>query len=183
LVGQIAIALASGNPDRTNVGGRCLGDLTSKLGDTVLPEVIPVLQRALYSSDQHTRIGACVGLTEVISCSSKEQLLKFVEILVKAVRDALCDEQQDVRKMAISAFQQLYSVLGSRVLDEIVPALLVSMDADDERRTRAIYGLTGILTVRSKELLPFLVPRVRYICEPYIYKRMIVTYLLLNAFT
>lgn len=132
------------------------------MGDTVLPEVIPVMQRALYSSDHNTRIGACVGLTEVISCSSKEQLVKFVEILVKAVRDALCDEQQDVRKMAISAFQQLYSVLGSRVLDEIVPALLVSMDSDDERRTRAVYGLTGILTVRSKELLPFLVPRVRY---------------------
>ena len=161
MVGQIAAALASGNPDQTNVGGRCLGDLTSKLGDKVLPEIIPVLQRALYNTDKHTRIGSCVGLAEVISCSSKEHLLKFLDILVKAVRDALSDEDGDVRKMAISAFQQLYSVVGSRVLDEIVPALLVSMDMDDQTRTRAIYGLTGILTVRSKELLPILVPRVR----------------------
>jgi hypothetical protein len=160
LVGQIAMALASGDPDRTSVGGRCLGDLTSKLGDTVLPEIIPILQKAQYSGEKHTRIGSCVGLTEVISCSTKEQLLKFLEILVKAVRDALCDEDEDVRKMAISAFQQLYGVVGSRVLDEIVPVLLVSMDMDDETRKRAVYGLTGILTVRSKELLPFLVPRV-----------------------
>lgn len=162
LVGQIVTALASGHPDHTQVAGRCLGDIVSKLGDTVLPEIIPVLRDALYRGDVHTRIGACVGLNEVIACSSKEQIAKYLEILVKAVQDALCDELEKVRGMAASCFQSLYSVVGIRALDEVVPALLVGMESsanDDQSRMRSINGLTSILKIRSKELLPYLVPR------------------------
>ncbi len=158
LVGQIVTALASGHPDHTQVAGRCLGDIVSKLGDTVLPEIIPVLRDALYRGDIHTRLGACVGLNEVIGCSSKEQIAKYLQILVKAVKDALCDDLEEIREMAASCFQSLYLVMGDKVLDEVVPALLVGMD-DNHSRMRSINGLTSILKIRSKELLPYLIPR------------------------
>ena len=40
-----------------------------------------------------------------------------------------------------------------RALEDLVPSLLVSMD------TRSLNGLTGILSVRSRELLPYLIPK------------------------
>jgi len=160
LVDQIVIALASGDPERTQVAGRCLGDIVSKLGDKVLPEIIPVLRDNFHRGDEFTRQGVCVGLAEVIDCSSKEQITKFLDILVKLVQDALCDEDEQVRAMAASCFQNLYNLVGNRTLDEIVPALLVAMESDDEvTKTRALNGMTGILGVRSRELLPYIIPR------------------------
>jgi len=162
LVKQIVNALASGHPDHTQVAGRCLGDIVSKLGDTVLPEIMPVLKDALYRGDTPTRLGACVGLTEVISSSSKEQIAKYLEILVRVVEEALCDDDEEVRNMAASCFQNLYAVVGNKAFDEIVPQLLTAMEntsGDDESRSRAINGITGILSIRSKELLPYLVSR------------------------
>ncbi|KAL9182373.1 hypothetical protein ACHAXT_013025 [Thalassiosira profunda] len=160
LVDQIVTALASGDPERTQVAGRCLGDIVQKLGDQVLPEIIPVLRDNLYRGDEYTRQGVCVGLAEVIDCSSKEQLQKFLDIIIKVVQDALCDDDQEVRTMAASCFQNLYNVVGNRTLDEIVPALLVAMESEDEEeKTRALNGMTGILSVRSRELLPYIIPK------------------------
>ena len=160
LVDQVVSALASGDPDRTTVAGRCLGDIVQKLGDQVLPEIIPVLRDSLYKGDEYTRQGVCVGLAEVIACSSKEQIIKFLEILVKVVRDALCDDSPEVRKMAADCFQRLYQTVGPRTLEEIVPSLLVDMESNnDVSKTRALNGMAGILSVRSRELLPFIIPR------------------------
>lgn len=162
LVGQIVTALASGHPDHTQVAGRCLGEIVSKLGDTVLPEIMPVLRDALYKGDLHTRVGACVGLAEVIEGSTKEQIIKYLHVLVKVVQDALCDDENDVRKIATSCFQNLFSAVGTKAFDEIVPSLLAEMESasgNDQSRARAINGVTGILSIRSKELLPYLIPR------------------------
>jgi len=89
---MIVNALGSGHPERTQVAGRCLGDIVGKLGDAVLPEIIPVLRKELTHGDKNNRRGACIGLTEIIDSSSKEQTHKFLNILLKAVQDALGDE-------------------------------------------------------------------------------------------
>jgi HEAT repeat protein len=162
LVSQIVDALASGDPERTQVAGRCLGDIVNKLGDSVLPEIIPVLRNALYDGDRHTRRGVCVGLSEVIKCSTRDQILRFIEIIVKVVQDALCDEDEGVRATAATCFSSLHNVVGSRAMDEIVPSLLVSLEYGDEKDAsivRALNGLTGILSTRSRELLPYIIPR------------------------
>ena len=51
--------------------------------------------------------------------------------------------------------------MGNRAFDEVVPALLVAMENvdDEDSRSNAITGLTGILRIRSRELLPYLIPR------------------------
>jgi HEAT repeat protein len=161
LVSHIVLYLASGDHERTEVGGRCLGDVVNKLGDAVLPEIVPVLRDSFYRGDVFTRKGACVGLSEVISSSTKEHINKFLDIIIKAVQDALCDDDEGVRKMASGCFQNLYSLVGPKALDEVLPALLVAMrdDSGEAEKERAIQGLIGILSVRSRELLPFLIPR------------------------
>lgn len=162
LVSKIIDDLASGDEEKTAVAGRCLGDVVTKLGDSVLPQIIPVLRNALYDGDEHTKRGVCVGLTEVIKCSTKDQILRFIEIIVKVVQDALSDDDGNVRRMAATSFQSLHSVVGNRAFDEVVPSLMVALEdrnADEHFRARALNGLTGILTVRSRELLPYIIPR------------------------
>lgn len=162
LVSQIIANLASGHEERTEVAGRCLGDVVSKLGDSVLPQIIPVLRNALYDGDTDTKRGVCVGLTEVINRSTKDQIIKFIEIIVKVVQDALSDDDEVVRQMAAASFQSLHSLVGSRAFDEVVPSLMVSLEVsenDEVTRTKALNGLTGILSIRSRELLPYIVPR------------------------
>ena len=161
LVSRVVSDLASGDPEKTEMAGKCLGDIVSKLGDSVLPEVIPVLRNSLYDGDHNTRRGVCVGLSEVISSSTKDQILRFLDIIVKVVQDAICDDNESVREMAASSFQNLYNLVGTRAMDEVVPALMVALEDtdDDDRSGRALNGLTGILSIRSKELLPYIIPR------------------------
>jgi hypothetical protein len=161
LVGQVVEGLASGEAERTLVAGRCLGEIVTKLGDSVLPEIIPVLRRALYNGDSNTKRGVCVGLTEVIKSSTREQILRFIEIIVKLVQDALSDEDPQVCQMAASSFQSLYSVVGNKALEEVLPSLMVALETskDEQSKTRALNGIAGIMSVRSRDILPYVVPR------------------------
>jgi HEAT repeat protein len=161
LVNRVVTDLASGDVEKTEVAGKCLGDIVGKLGDSVLPEVIPVLRNSLDEGDSNTRRGVCVGLSEVIGSSTKDQILRFIDIIVKVIQDAICDDDQGVREMAAASFQNLYNLVGSKAMDEVVPALLVALESTDNevRRERALNGLTGILSIRSRELLPYIIPR------------------------
>jgi HEAT repeat protein len=161
LVGRVVSDLASGDIGKTETAGKCLGDIVGKLGDSVLPEIIPVLRNSLYDGDSKTRRGVCVGLSEVIGSSTKEQILRFLDIIVKVVQDALCDDDVSVREMAASSFQNLYNLVGNKAMDEVVPSIMVLLESSDNEagRERALNGLTGILCIRSKELLPYIIPR------------------------
>ena len=152
----------SSSSDGTERAAKCLGDIVQKLGDMVLPEIIPILKETLErpTSDATTRRGVCVGLSELIASSTKDQVLNYLEILVKAVQAALCDDDEGVRQMAATSFQNLHQLVGSRAMDEVVPSLMVSLESSqEEQQTRALNGLTGILSIRSRELLPYLIPR------------------------
>ena len=165
LISHVVEALASNNSEMTTVAGRCLGDIVKKLGDSVLPEVIPILQNALYEGDETTRRGVCVGLSEIIEGGSKEVITKFMDTVSAAVRDALCDPDDGVRRLAAGCFQQLCSTVGgSSVTEIIVPSLLVklekgSQEGGEEDGRRALLGLKEVLRIRSRELLPYLVPK------------------------
>ena len=56
------------------VAARTLGDLVRKLGERVLPEIIPILERGLDSEKSDERQGVCIGLSEIVSSTSKEQV-------------------------------------------------------------------------------------------------------------
>lgn len=102
-----------------------------------------------------------MGLSEVIGSSTKDQIVRFLDIIVKVVQDAICDDNEGVREMAASSFQNLYNLVGNMAMDEVVPSLMVALeDTDDEERSdRALNGLTGILNIQSKSLLPYIIPR------------------------
>ena len=56
------------------VAARTLGDLVRKLGERVLPEIIPILESGLDSNQPDQRQGVCIGLSEIMASTSKEHV-------------------------------------------------------------------------------------------------------------
>jgi len=156
LMALIIRFLGSPALDKRQLAGRTLGDLVEKLGDKVLPEIIPILEQGLDSDRSETRQGVCLGLSEVISSLGKAQLGNYGEALIPAVRKALCDELPEVREAAAQAFDGLSKSIGNQTLDGIVISLLGQLE---DQESHAFDALKQILSVRSNHILPFLLPK------------------------
>lgn len=161
LMNAIVNALSGSNVEKQTMAGRTLGEIVRKLGEHVLPEIVPILRAGLSPTNSSgMRQGVCIGLAEVIDCSTKRLLEDYVDTLVEAVLDGLCDELPEVRSSAAQAFDVLQKGIGYRAIDETVPMLLQRIRSTDERaQERALQGLQEILRVKSREVLPYLIPR------------------------
>lgn len=54
------------------IAARTLGDLVKKLGEKILPEIIPILEQSLRSDKSDERQGVCIGLSEIMKSTSKD---------------------------------------------------------------------------------------------------------------
>jgi hypothetical protein len=135
----LVLALGSTSVDKREVAGRTLGDLIGKVGELVMPEVLPVLRRGLQQQGSasadgaaavsvHTRQGVCLAVTEILRSASRSLLALHGGVLVPAIRRALCDPAPEVREVAGRAFDQLYRSLPEAALEEVVPPLLYALD-------------------------------------------------------
>lgn len=160
LFGLLLGCLASTSYDKRQVAARTLGDLVRKLGERVLPEIIPILERGLQSNQPDQRQGVCIGLSEIMASTSREMVLTFVNSLVPTVRKALCDPLPEVRQAAAKTFDSLHSTVGVRALDDILPAMLNQLnDADAELAECTLDGLRQVMAIKSRVVLPYLVPQ------------------------
>ncbi|OQR93727.1 translational activator GCN1 [Thraustotheca clavata] len=157
----IVQALSGTNVEKQTVAGRTLGEIVRKLGEHVMPEVVPILRSGLDAMNPGgMRQGVCLGLAEVIQCSPKKQLEDYVDTLVMALEEALCDVLPEVRRAAGSAFDVFHKIMGYRSIDELIPRLLKRITSvDDLVQERALAGVQEVLKVKSREVLPYLVPR------------------------
>ncbi|XP_055908453.1 eIF-2-alpha kinase activator GCN1 [Eupeodes corollae] len=152
--------LASTSYDKRQVAARTLGDLVRKLGERVLPEIIPILERGLNSDQADQRQGVCIGLSEIMASTSKDMVLTFVNSLVPTVRKALSDPLPEVREAAAKTFDSLHSTVGSRALDDILPSMLEGLsDPDPEIAENTLDGLRQVMSIKSRVVLPYLVPQ------------------------
>ncbi|KAG4914061.1 hypothetical protein JHK84_054513 [Glycine max] len=163
LMDTLITSLASSSSERRQVAGRSLGELVRKLGERVLPLIIPILSQGLNDPNSSRRQGVCVGLSEVMASAAKSQLLTFMNELIPTIRTALCDSVSEVRESAGLAFSTLYKVVaftsaGMLAIDEIVPTLLHALE-DDETSDTALDGLKQILSVRTSAVLPHILPK------------------------
>lgn len=152
--------LASTSYDKRQVAARTLGDLVRKLGERVLPEIIPILERGLQSDQPDQRQGVCIGLSEIMASTSKDMVLTFVNSLVPTVRKALCDPLPEVRQAAAKTFDSLHSTVGVRALDDILPAMLTQLNSPDPAiAENTLDGLRQVMAIKSRVVLPYLVPQ------------------------
>ncbi|XP_065343673.1 stalled ribosome sensor GCN1 isoform X1 [Cloeon dipterum] len=158
LFGLLLGCLASTSYDKRQVAARTLGDLVRKLGERVLPEIIPILERGLESDQPDQRQGVCIGLSEIMASTSRDMVLTFVNSLVPTVRKALCDPLPEVRQAAAKTFDSLHSTVGARALDDILPAMLHQL-SDPELAEYTLDGLRQVMAIKSRVVLPYLVPQ------------------------
>eukprot|EP00252_Welwitschia_mirabilis_P007794 TRINITY_DN19495_c0_g1_i1.p1 TRINITY_DN19495_c0_g1~~TRINITY_DN19495_c0_g1_i1.p1 ORF type:complete len:999 (+),score=244.81 TRINITY_DN19495_c0_g1_i1:58-2997(+) len=158
LMNTLITSLASSSSERRQVAGRALGELVKKLGERVLPSVIPILAKGLRDPDGSRRQGVCIGLSEVMGSAGKHQLVTFMGDLIPTIRTALCDSVPEVREAAGLAFSTLYKSAGMQAVDEIVPTLLHALEDKDTSST-ALDGLKQILSVRTSAVLPHILPK------------------------
>ncbi|KAK2523012.1 Gcn1 [Columba guinea] len=158
LFGLLLKFLASTCADKRTVAARTLGDLVRKLGEKILPEIIPILEEGLRSDKSDERQGVCIGLSEIMKSTSRDAVLLFSESLVPTVRKALCDPLEEVREAAAKTFEQLHSTIGHQALEDILPFLLKQLD-NEETSDFAVDGLKQVMAVKSRVVLPYLVPK------------------------
>ncbi|KAJ1530782.1 hypothetical protein ONE63_005633 [Megalurothrips usitatus] len=152
--------LASTSYDKRQVAARTLGDLVRKLGERVLPEIIPILERGLESDQADQRQGVCIGLSEIMASTSRDMVLTFVNSLVPTVRKAMCDPLPEVREAAAKTFDSLHSTVGVRALDDILPSMLNQLsDPDPQVVECTLDGLRQVMAIKSRVVLPYLVPQ------------------------
>eukprot|EP00941_MAST-03F_sp_MAST-3F-sp1_P005762 g5762.t1 len=161
LMTKVLDILSGDSEDQHETAASSLGEIVSKMGLRVLPKILPFLESALTVECPAVRRGSCVALGEVFNASTKRQLEDYIPSLLPAVQGALCDEDEDVRTSAAKTFNKLQKTVGSESIDEIVPSLLKKLESEDMVEVeRAQSGLEGILRLRSRELLPTLIPKV-----------------------
>ena len=154
---MIISSMASENEDFQTLAGAALGDLVHKMGESVLPMVLPILMDGIQDEDPVKRQGICLGLGQVIAASTKSMIDQFVEDFIPPVQLALFDEDELVREAAAKTFGAMYRhpEFGRRALDSIVPNLLSEITKGNGA---ALDGLRQIVTVRPS-LVQTLVPK------------------------
>ncbi|XP_078730009.1 LOW QUALITY PROTEIN: stalled ribosome sensor GCN1 [Lampetra fluviatilis] len=158
LFGLLLGFLASTNYDKRQIAARTLGDLVRKLGEKILPEIIPILEAGLCSEHSDERQGVCIGLSEIMRSTSRDAVLLFAGSLVPTVRRALCDPLPEVREAAARTFEQLHTTVGQTALDDILPSMLQQLD-DEAVSEFALDGLKQVMAVKSRVVLPYLIPK------------------------
>jgi len=160
LTRMLQASLASGECDRRQVAGRALGDLVGKLGEAVLPTLIPELQNGLESDEVAVRHGVTLGFTELLQAASRSQLQGHADALVPAILKGICDEDEAVRETAAYAFDQLFKGVGGNCVEDVVMQLVRKLESDDEDvKETGLSGLTQIIAVRPKVVLGLIIPK------------------------
>jgi hypothetical protein len=156
LMDYIIRFLSSEEEDKRYTAGTALGDVVRKLGDRVLPTMVPILKDGLSAEDEGQRQGVCRGLVELIAAAGKRNLQTYAADLVACVKTALCDPSQEVREAAALSFESLQKQVGQEVTTAIFPSLLRMLEAGDEM---ALNGIKEVLAQKSTDLLPYLIPK------------------------
>ena len=159
LVGQLIEKLASPSEMLRSVAGSSLGDIVAKLGDKVLPAVVKPLREGLRSEVVSQRQGVCSGLNEIMTACTRKQAEDYIDVLVPALQQALCDPALEVCSQAAKAFQTLFKSVGVKAIHQIVPTLLATYgDGSGAESQLALQGLREIVKLRPRDLLEYLLP-------------------------
>ena len=161
LMDLVIFDLSSASAERQHAAQAALGELVGKLGESVLMQIIPILQQRLDSDDEHTRQGVCLGVSEVIKVARKSDIAQYFNDLIPSIRDALCDTSTLVRQAAGRAFMTLFKQVHKRAIEEIIPALIEQLDdadEDDEQAQLTLGGIREVLLACNEQVLPYLLP-------------------------
>ena len=159
LMSIIVRILAAPGIEQRETAARCLADTCRRLGESVLGEVIAILQKAMGSSDRRQREGVCLALSEIMANTPESSLEAHEEAVIAVVRSALVDQDPVVRSAAAQAFDVAQQVIGTKSIDETIPTLLEALQTPGETADAALAALTEVMQVRADKIFPILIPK------------------------
>jgi hypothetical protein len=146
--------------ERQQVAGKTLGDVVRKLGDRVLPQIVPLVVQGLEIGAEEQRRGVALGLHELIASAAKKDLEPHAAALLGALLRALCDESADVRQSAGRSFGKIHQALGgSEAIAAVVAPLVDMLELPGAGSERAVWGLEQAVAAKPKDVMAFLLPR------------------------
>lgn len=139
------------------IAGKCLGDVVSKLGDSVLQDIIPLLEKQEVK-DSKKRIGMCLGLKEIIQACPRNVLRDYAINIIKPIEEALGDEEEEVRNVAAEAFGQLYKAIGNDCLRALLSRIMDNINSGNEELQKKYFfkyifrATNSLKSILSKQL-------------------------------
>eukprot|EP00850_Spirogloea_muscicola_P013326 SM000090S24288 [mRNA] locus=s90:11304:31514:- [translate_table: standard] len=120
LMRTLIASLASTSIERRQVAGRSLGELVRKLGERVLPSIIPILARDLDDDSVSTQVREAAG--QAFNTLYRSAGVQAVDEIVPALLSALKDPE--FTDAALDGLKQIISVRTAAVLPQILPKLV-----------------------------------------------------------
>jgi len=121
LVSLTLSKISSEDEEMRVVSGRTLGEVVRKMGDRVLPLIVPNLEKGLSSSDENIKQGACLGLAEIVSAANPRQIETFIFDIIPTLVETICDKSASVRSYSAKAFSPLCKNFGPASINAVIP--------------------------------------------------------------
>lgn len=159
LISLLLDCLACSSIEKQHLSARTLAELVRKLGERILPDIIPIMEDSLNSDRQVQRCGVCIGMTEIISTTSKSIVDVYSDRIIAMVYKALMDPLPKVRFEAANTFQSIYSVVDEKAFTDVIIQLLEEIH-DPVKGEHALDSIKNILYYKNKMMLQYLIPKV-----------------------
>ena len=107
----------------------------------MLPVIMPHLRKGQSSDDIDMRQGVCLGLAEILAAASRKQVEEYLDILVEALQQSLCDASAQVRQQAARAFLTLFKAIGEPAVQEVCHCVFLCVCANSCTRNSIVHAL------------------------------------------
>jgi hypothetical protein len=166
IIDLVIRALSTDGEDQREIASRTLGELTRKLGGSVLESIVPLLQErgTDAGSSASVRAGVMLAVESLLENATDVQLEDHQDALIGAVRHGLVDRSPVVRQAAASAFDALQDSVGQKAIEAIIPTLLGALQhrgdsgADESLADTSLAALREVMKNKADVVFPASLP-------------------------
>lgn len=157
---DISIEHFNSRVDRRDSACKAVADMIIKVGDRALIYVMGSFMSQIRTGGVDTKIGVCMALKTIFEYCEMAILNAHFELLIPAIKLAICDDNDKVRDEASNAYLELHKSMGNRVINDTLPEFLDQMeDPDITKSSKALLGLKQMLVVKPQLILPSILPK------------------------